>query len=289
MAPPLRNALSSGATLGSAFRLALPREAMRGRDGARAGAGAGSSLDFLDFRDYHPGDDLRRLDWGVYARTDREVVKLYREEVLPRLDIILDVSRSMALPGTGKAFAAAALCATLAAAAGNAGCAATLWTAGATLRRTEGADPHLWPQPEFDSPLPPAEGLRRERSRFHRNGIRILVSDLLFPEEPAALLRPLSEGAAATFVLQLLAPDEADPADLGPRRLLDVESGAFLDAVLDEAALAAYREALSRHRARWLEACRAHGATFPDLLIAPAVAAPPDIAPLLRCGLLEPL
>ena len=93
----------SGIALGAAFRLALPREAMRGLGGARAGAAAGSSLDFLDFREYHPGDDLRRLDWSVYARTDREVVKLYREEVFPRLDIVLDSSRSMDLPGTAKA------------------------------------------------------------------------------------------------------------------------------------------------------------------------------------------
>ena len=88
--PDFRPSFLQGLALGSAFRLALPREAMRGLGGARAGAAAGSSLDFLDFREYHPGDDLRRLDWSVYARTDREVVKLYREEVFPRLDVVLD-------------------------------------------------------------------------------------------------------------------------------------------------------------------------------------------------------
>ena len=309
MPNPLRNALPTGAALGAAFRLSLPREAMRGRDGARAGAASGASLDFLDFRDYHPGDDLRRLDWGVYARTDREVVKLYREEVLPRLDIVLDTSRSMDLPGTGKAYAALSLCAALAAAAANAGCAATLWTAGAAVERVEGSDPHLWPPPAFDSPLPPAEGLRRERNRFHRHGIRMLVSDLLFPEEPAALLKPLSDGAAAVFVAQLLAPEELDPADIGPRRLYDVESGATLDVVLDEAALATYRAALASHRARWQEACRAHGATlvlFDALDEAPPPHVPDNsslfsrhsslvthhsllVSPLVRAGLLEPL
>ena len=128
--PDFRPSFLQGLALGSAFRLALPREAMRGLGGARAGAAAGSSLDFLDFREYHPGDDLRRLDWSVYARTDREVVKLYREEVFPRLDIVLDASRSMDLPGTAKASSALALCGALAAAAANAGCAAALWTAG---------------------------------------------------------------------------------------------------------------------------------------------------------------
>ena len=115
--PDFRPAFLQGLALGSAFRLSLPREAMRGLGGARAGAAAGSSLDFLDFREYHPGDDLRRLDWSVYARTDREVVKLYREEVFPRLDIVLDASRSMDLPGTAKASSALSLCGALAAAA----------------------------------------------------------------------------------------------------------------------------------------------------------------------------
>lgn len=293
---PSRQALIAGAALGSAFRLVLPREAMRGRDGSRAGTGAGASLDFLDFREYHPGDDLRRLDWSVYARTDREVVRLYREEVLPRLDLVLDVSRSMDLPGTGKAGAALALCGALAAAATNAGCVASLWTVGADVRRLEGSDPRLWDPPCFDSPLPPVAGFGRERPSFPRNGIRVLVSDLLFPEEPAALLRPLSDGAAATYVLQVLAPDEIEPRDIGPRRLLDVESGDMLDAVIDEAALAAYRAAFAAHRDRWTESCRAHGAAFPTDPIAAAwdMGVGEDVlrslvAPLLRLGLVESL
>ena len=53
--PDFRPSFLQGLALGSAFRLSLPREAMRGLGGARAGAAAGSSLDFLDFREYHPG------------------------------------------------------------------------------------------------------------------------------------------------------------------------------------------------------------------------------------------
>ena len=307
--PDFRPAFLQGLALGSAFRLSLPREAMRGLGGARAGAAAGSSLDFLDFREYHPGDDLRRLDWSVYARTDREVVKLYREEVFPRLDIVLDASRSMDLPGTAKASSALSLCGALAAAAANAGCAAALWTAGESVRRVEGAsgaEPAAWPLPALDSPAPPAEGFARERPAFPRAGIRAFVSDLLFPDDPATVLRPLSDGAAAVWVLQVLAPDEADPAPLGPRRLVDVETGAALDAVLDETALSSYRAALAAHRARWEDAARRHGATLGRCLAPAEVASPKSqvagqedpspitnhsslITPLLRLGLLEPL
>ena len=307
--PDFRPSFLQGLALGSAFRLALPREAMRGLGGARAGAAAGSSLDFLDFREYHPGDDLRRLDWSVYARTDREVVKLYREEVFPRLDIVLDASRSMDLPGTAKASSALALCGALAAAAANAGCAAALWTAGESVRRVEGAsgaEPAAWPLPALDSPAPPSEGFAREHPAFPRAGIRAFVSDLLFPDDPATVLRPLSDGAAAVWVLQVLAPDEADPAPLGPRRLVDVETGAALDAVLDQSALASYRAALAAHRARWEDAARRHGATLvrcdaPERSGRKSQAADQDhsafsiqhsaldISPLLRSAVLEPL
>ena len=73
--------LAEGVRLGSARRLLLPRDSMRGAAGGRLGVSAGSSLDFHDYREYHPGDDLRHLDWGVYARSDKEIVKLYITQI----------------------------------------------------------------------------------------------------------------------------------------------------------------------------------------------------------------
>src|SRR5690606_31412307 len=79
------------------FRLRVPRRTLQGRIGDRAGRGIGSSIEFEDWRDYQPGDDLRHVDWRGYARTDVLKVRLYREEVAPVLDVVLDVSRSMAV------------------------------------------------------------------------------------------------------------------------------------------------------------------------------------------------
>src|ERR1700744_6038680 len=69
----------------------------RGSSGVWQGRAHGSSIDFQDHRMYAPGDDPRHLDWAAYARTDHYTMKLFREEVSPRLDIALDASRSMAL------------------------------------------------------------------------------------------------------------------------------------------------------------------------------------------------
>ena len=55
----------------------------------------GFSLDFAEYREYSPGDDIRSVDWNVYGRTDRFYVKKYEGDTNARLYILLDASRSM--------------------------------------------------------------------------------------------------------------------------------------------------------------------------------------------------
>src|SRR5215813_1891642 len=55
----------------------------------------GLSVEFADYREYAPGDDLKRLDWRAYARSERYVIKRYEEESNLRATIVLDASRSM--------------------------------------------------------------------------------------------------------------------------------------------------------------------------------------------------
>src|SRR5215469_17252306 len=94
----IQQALRDGEKLGLRYALQIPQVAATGT-GSRSGRRAGSSIDFQDYRDYQPGDDLRFIDWGIYARTDRLTIKLFREEVAPHLDLVLDGSRSMNLEG----------------------------------------------------------------------------------------------------------------------------------------------------------------------------------------------
>jgi len=55
----------------------------------------GSSLDFSDFREYHPGDDVRQIDWNVFGRTDKYFIKRFLDEQEMRVHILLDSSKSM--------------------------------------------------------------------------------------------------------------------------------------------------------------------------------------------------
>src|SRR5215831_20927904 len=83
----------------------MPRIPVGGRLGERLGFGVGSSLEFQHYRQYSPGDDLRHVDWAAYARSEVLSVRLYREEVAPRIDIVVDRSLSMTVTsGKAKAY-----------------------------------------------------------------------------------------------------------------------------------------------------------------------------------------
>lgn len=58
----------------------------------------GLSVEFASHRSYAPGDDIRRIDWRVYAKADRYFIKEYEEETNMRVHLLLDSSRSMAYP-----------------------------------------------------------------------------------------------------------------------------------------------------------------------------------------------
>ena len=281
--------LAEGVRLGAARRLRIPRDAMRGSAGARLGTAAGSSLDFHDYRAYHPGDDLRHLDWGVYARSDKEIVKLYREEVEPKLDIVLDASASMDLAGTRKGEASLLLAAALGAAAQSAACTPSLWLVGSHVERVAGArggSPADWHVAGFGEASSPYDGLVGSAPAFRRNGIRVFISDLLWPGEPDKALARLADGASALFVVQLLALSEETPPEHGRYRLDDVETGETLDVYLDDSALATYRATLAAHRERWSRACAGAGAVFATLTD-DAVAPDSRLEALERVGLLE--
>jgi uncharacterized protein (DUF58 family) len=76
----------------------LRKVANRGRGEQLAGRG-GSSIDFADYRDYAPGDDLRFVDWNIFSRLERPYLKLFRREEERHLVILIDISRSMSFDG----------------------------------------------------------------------------------------------------------------------------------------------------------------------------------------------
>ena len=77
------------------LRLTLKNPANGGAGGVRRSRSLGSSAEFSDFREYAPGDDIRRLDWNAYARFDKLFMKLFMEEQEAVVTILVDGSASM--------------------------------------------------------------------------------------------------------------------------------------------------------------------------------------------------
>jgi uncharacterized protein (DUF58 family) len=256
--------LAAGEQAGSRFALVAPRRVPLGAGGLHLSNRAGSSIEFRDHREYQPGDDVRRIDWNAYGRTDKLIVKLYREEVSPHADIVIDGSRSMALEDTAKLEATLGLAALFAAAASNAGFSHCAWLAGDACVRVEGGSgrPSTWAPMSFENSGNIDESFARNRPALRRQGIRILISDLLWLGNPLLSMQTLARDAAAVFVIQVLARDDAAPLMRGNQRLIDSETGGVRELFIDAAALARYKTSLERHQQNWRTACRQVGGSM---------------------------
>ena len=248
--------------LAGAYRLALAREVPTGAPGERLGRGTGSSLEFQDRRSYSAGDDVRHLDWRAYARTGELFIRLYREEVLPRVELVCDTSRSMAV-GEDKSRCAVDLVGLLGGAARAEGLEVRYLSVGDVVEPVE-RDRFERDGVELSGARPLVDAVGEVQGFLRAGAVRIVVSDFLFPHDPAALVRGLVRDAGATAFLQVLGARDVDP-ELGALRLTDAEAGSELDLVLDGSVVERYRGKL-RALSRGLAAeCRRVGALFCEL------------------------
>ncbi|RPH46052.1 MAG: DUF58 domain-containing protein [Lysobacterales bacterium] len=264
----IQQALREGEKLGLRYAVQIPQVAASGFAGSRLGRRAGTSIDFQDYREYQPGDDLRFIDWNVYARTDRLSVKLFREEVTPHVDLVIDGSRSMNLEGTGKARAVAALSAIIATAAANAQCTHAAWLSGDGFHRlaNDNLTPSAWDGLDLSSARTMDESFEMMSPKLRRLGIRVLISDLLWPGQPMDTVRRLRDGAAQLFVIQLLGRDDATPPQRGNLRLLDSETGEESEVYVDALVEKQYGERLAALQQAWDDACRQCGARLTTII-----------------------
>jgi uncharacterized protein (DUF58 family) len=260
MEPAIQQALREGEKLGLRYALQIPQVAASGIVGSRLGRRAGTSIDFQDYREYQPGDDLRFIDWGIYARSDRLSIKLFREEVTPHLDLVLDGSRSMNLEG--KPVASAKLAALLATAAANAQCSHAVWLSSEGFNRVpnDTLPASAWEKVVHDSKRTPDQAFDILSPKLRRLGIRVFISDLLWPGNPLQTIRRLRDGAAMLFVIQLLAREDATPPEHGSVRLVDSETDEVTEIYIDSSTQKQYAENLAQLQQSWDDACRQSGA-----------------------------
>jgi uncharacterized protein (DUF58 family) len=256
--------------------------------GERRSLKRGAGLEFADFRDYAPGDDLRRVDWNVYARLDRPYVKLREEEEDLAVHILVDASQSMDWgEGVQHKFNYAMQ---LAAGVGSIGL-----STGDRISVVMLHDSHPSTTPlrgsAQDASLPikevslrgqqyllkllkfletqQASGItdleaatRRYLIKPRRPGLVILISDLLSPNGYQSAVKLLQQRGHEVAIVHVMSPDEIDPPLAGDLKLIDVETGGAQEVSLDGGLRDAYRERVTAWRNEAQAFCRVRGVRY---------------------------
>lgn len=249
------------ALLAEKVSLPLRSRSWRGSSGAWQGRNQGSSIDFQDHRAYLPGDDPRHIDWAAYARTNHYIMKLFREEVSPRLDLVLDVSRSMALTPQKerRSLELFALAATLALQDGIPLRVHVAHAAGQWRRLEPAAALALDSLDEFRAYGDRGAQLPLGEIPWRNGSLRILVSDLLVPQPPERELAHLERDHGRVVILAPGLRAEAEPDWQGNVDLRDCETQRVRRQRVEPWLLERYRQNYQRHFEGWRREARRRG------------------------------
>ena len=228
----------------------------------------GSGIEFSDHREYTTGDDLRYLDWNIYARHGDLLLKRFQEEQDLHVYLMLDCSRSMQFGNPPKFDLARHLIAALAyiALADLDRVAILAYADGivAELPVTRGKA-RILPIMKFLEDLPTsgsdtnfsraAQGLLH---RGARTGLAVVISDLFDEHGFQRGLDQLRHRRFDAHVIQLHDPKEANPSLLGDAELIDTETESVRKVTVTERNLQTYRRLFAEHQTAVREYCRSY-------------------------------
>jgi uncharacterized protein (DUF58 family) len=235
--------------------------------GERRSSKRGTSIEFADYRNYAPGDDLRRLDWNVYARLERPYIKLLEDEEDLAVHLLLDASASMDWPQEGSAnenkllfakrlFAALAYTSLvgndrlLLAAVNDHGMAYF----GPVRGRGHSINMLRYVHAvEAQGVTDLNHTMSDYALRAGRPGLCFVISDMFSPSGYLdGMNRLLSKGYEVALV-HVLSPDEVTPPLTGDLRLVDVETGKPQEVTID----AGMRDLYVKRLTSWQDGIRA--------------------------------
>jgi uncharacterized protein (DUF58 family) len=267
------SALLSPQLLAQLERLELvSRKIFRGRmKGERRSKRKGQSVEFADFRSYVTGDDLRFIDWNLYARLDKLFLKLFLEEEDLHFYALVDASASMDFGDPTKLHYAKQLAASL----GFIGLcradrvrieslAATHRAPGPVLRGRKS----LWRMLEYLDGVEPgenvslAEGVKNFCLRNSGKGILVLITDLMDKHGYDTALRYLVAQQMDVYVIHVLSPEELDPEIKGDLKLVDSEDADIAEITVSRPLLDRYKQTLAAFVGGAREFCTRRGMNY---------------------------
>jgi uncharacterized protein (DUF58 family) len=217
---------------------------------------SGSGVEFADHRDYVAGDDFRYLDWNVYRRLGRLLVRLYEEEEDLSIYIVVDTSTSMGFSNRKKFLYAAKLAAALAyvglsnldritIVAATHEIAARMPTARGKARIFKVLQFLRGLTPEGTTDM--GDAMKTFVAQHKRRGLVVLLSDLYDPKGFERGINVLRYNRFEPFVLHVLDHDDARPKAAGDVRLYDCETGEEREVTVTPKVLTRYKAAYEEY------------------------------------------
>ena len=244
--------------------------------GERRSGARGQSVEFADYRNYVPGDDLRRIDWNLFGRLERLFLKLYEEERELPVTIYLDSSESMSFGRVSKFDFARQVAAAV-------GYVALCGFDRVTVEPFPLADDQAGLVGElravrgrqsamrfFDNLNRLKAGgtadfnqaLRLGAMKHRAQGVIVVLSDFLDPAGYEDGLKSLASRGSEVHAVQILAPEELEPSSYGDLRVIDSETGAEQEVTFGKYRLKSYRATVQNYCRRLQEYCRARGIRY---------------------------
>lgn len=236
----------------------LSRKMLAGKmKGERRSKRRGQSVEFADYRNYVVGDDLRFIDWNIYARLDRLFLKLFLEEEDLALYVLVDVTRSCDYGEPNKAI----YIKKVAAALGYIGLvnynrvnviamgAGLVGETGGLRGRTKVARmiEFLQQLQPVDGPGDLAEACRRFALAHRQKGVLVILSDFFDKGGYENGLRYVSGGKYDLFAVHVLSPQEIEPDLQGDLKLRDMEDADTAEVSITQPLLKQYKANLNAY------------------------------------------
>ena len=259
----------------SRLRLAMGHRSSMNLTGNRKSMQKGSSTEFSDFREYMPGDDIRRIDWNAYGRLDRLYVKEYMEEKEAVVSILIDSSASMDYGSRKKSELACMLAAALGYMGLNNMDRVVLYDmqrmqypfAASGGKRALPRMTDWLEQRVFDGKVDIGEAV--SRLPLKGPGVTVIISDFLQEafleneqEAVGKLLRFLDYRRQKAVFLHVLAGEELSVGLTGTRNLIDMEEESTLRLTLDAGSIRVYERALQAFLSGLRRECARTGAFY---------------------------
>jgi uncharacterized protein (DUF58 family) len=273
MSTDTTSSLLSPQLLAQLERLELvTRKVFRGRmKGERRSKRKGQSVEFADFRQYVPGDDLRFIDWNLFARIERLYLKLFLEEEDLHFYALIDASASMEFGEPTKLQFAKQLAAAL----GFIGlCRADRVKVETLATKSSKPGPvlrgrgSLWRLIDHLEAIEPgenvslAEGVKNFCLRNTGKGILVLITDLMDKAGYEQALRFLVTQQMDVYLLHVLCPEELNPVIKGDLKLIDCEDEDAAEVTVSRPLLDKYKRTLAAFVDGAREFCTRRGMNY---------------------------